>query len=685
MHLRRRADQGDRQPGQGRRLVRQRVGLLQPARRPGQATSASRSERDGASTHPGRPRRPARQAGPGPLGPQRAARRRRRSPTTAGSGPACRPSPSSPTPGARVVVCAHLGRPKGAAGPDSTRLAPVAARLAELLGRPVAFADRHGRRQRPGRGRRRSATATSRCWRTSASTRARRARTTRSAARSPTSSPALADVYVGDGFGAVHRKHASVYDVAAAAAARGRATWWSPRSRCCDRLTERPGPALRRRARRLEGLRQARRHRQPARQGRPAADRRRHGLHLPQGPGPRGRQEPARGGPARRRPRLPRAGRESKGVEIVLPGRLVVAATEFAADAEPRRRRAPTHPGRPARARHRPGDRRSCSRRRSPTPGRCSGTARWASSSWRRSPRAPARSPQALTEVPTALTVVGGGDSAAAVRKLGFDEDGVRPHLDRRRRQPRVPRGQGAARASTRTGDDGAADDRTHEHPHPADGGQLEDEPQPPRGASPWCRSSRTLADKKTTSTPSRWRCCRRSPTSAAVQTLVDGDKLPHQLRRPGRVAARRRRLHRRDLRVDAGQARLQLRDGRALRAPRAPPRGRRAGQRQGAEGARQRDDRPIVCVGEGLGGPPGGPPGRAHAGAARRRAGRRRAPSRSPASSSPTSRSGRSAPARSPRPRTRRRSAPRSAPGWPSCYSGDAGRRRCGCSTAAR
>ena len=37
VHLRRRPDQGDRRPGQGRRLVRQRVGLLQPAGRPGRA------------------------------------------------------------------------------------------------------------------------------------------------------------------------------------------------------------------------------------------------------------------------------------------------------------------------------------------------------------------------------------------------------------------------------------------------------------------------------------------------------------------------------------------------------------------------------------------------------------------------------------------------------------------------
>ena len=41
--------------------------------------------------------------------------------------------------GARVVVMAHLGRPKGESDPAYS-LGPVAARLAELLGKPVTFA-----------------------------------------------------------------------------------------------------------------------------------------------------------------------------------------------------------------------------------------------------------------------------------------------------------------------------------------------------------------------------------------------------------------------------------------------------------------------------------------------------------------------------------------------------------------
>jgi phosphoglycerate kinase len=113
--------------------------------------------------------------------------------------------------GARVVVCAHLGRPKGKVVEEFS-LAPVAKRLAEVLGRPVEFAtDTVGEsaqaavkelgdgdvvllenlRYNPGEESKDDAER----------------------AEFAAQLAALAEVYVGDGFGAVHRKHASVYDV----------------------------------------------------------------------------------------------------------------------------------------------------------------------------------------------------------------------------------------------------------------------------------------------------------------------------------------------------------------------------------------------------------------------------------------------------------------------------------------
>ena len=107
------------------------------------------------------------------------------------------------------------GRSRGALLPGPGRRAAL--RAARPPGR---LRHRHGRRVRRRRPSRRWPTARSRCSRTSASTRARPPRPTTTAPSSPTSSPALADVFVSDGFGVVHRKQASVYDVAHPAAGR---------------------------------------------------------------------------------------------------------------------------------------------------------------------------------------------------------------------------------------------------------------------------------------------------------------------------------------------------------------------------------------------------------------------------------------------------------------------------------
>ncbi|MFF3495227.1 phosphoglycerate kinase [Streptomyces sp. NPDC002795] len=113
--------------------------------------------------------------------------------------------------GAKVIVASHLGRPKGAPDPQFSLL-PAAERLGELLGKPVAFAqDTVGPAANeavdglePGQvavieNLRFNAGETSKDD-------AERGDFAEQLAN-------LADIYVGDGFGAVHRKHASVYDL----------------------------------------------------------------------------------------------------------------------------------------------------------------------------------------------------------------------------------------------------------------------------------------------------------------------------------------------------------------------------------------------------------------------------------------------------------------------------------------
>jgi phosphoglycerate kinase len=115
--------------------------------------------------------------------------------------------------GASIVIAAHLGRPKGEAKLELS-LAPVAKRLGELLGKEVKFesvatvvnADVQAKAASLQAGEillleniRYAAAETSK-------DEAERAEFAKQLA-------SLADVYVGDGFGAVHRKHASVFDL----------------------------------------------------------------------------------------------------------------------------------------------------------------------------------------------------------------------------------------------------------------------------------------------------------------------------------------------------------------------------------------------------------------------------------------------------------------------------------------
>ncbi|MFB8054296.1 phosphoglycerate kinase [Streptomyces rubiginosohelvolus] len=115
--------------------------------------------------------------------------------------------------GARVVVASHLGRPKGAPDPAFS-LAPAAARLGELLGADVAFAaDTVGESAR--------ATVAGLADGQVAvieNLRFNPGETSKDDAERGAFADQLADladVYVGDGFGAVHRKHASVFDLPA--------------------------------------------------------------------------------------------------------------------------------------------------------------------------------------------------------------------------------------------------------------------------------------------------------------------------------------------------------------------------------------------------------------------------------------------------------------------------------------
>jgi len=114
--------------------------------------------------------------------------------------------------GARVVVTAHLGRPKGAPE-ERYSLRPVAERLGELLDRPVAFAtDTVGESARAVVSGLEDGDVA-----VLENVRFNPGETSKDEAERGAFADelaALADAFVSDGFGVVHRKQASVYDVA---------------------------------------------------------------------------------------------------------------------------------------------------------------------------------------------------------------------------------------------------------------------------------------------------------------------------------------------------------------------------------------------------------------------------------------------------------------------------------------
>ena len=180
--------------------------------------------------------------------------------------------------GAKIIVLAHLGRPKGEVNPKYS-LAPVAERLSELLGAEVRLAkDVVGEsarsvvesltngevgmlenvRYEPGEESKDDAE--------------RGALADRYAG--------FGDVFVSDGFGVVHRKQASVYDVAKRLpSAAGELV--KAEVEVLGQLTEVPAAPVRGSAWGGEGIRQAGGDRQLDQDRGHSGDRRRHGLHLP--------------------------------------------------------------------------------------------------------------------------------------------------------------------------------------------------------------------------------------------------------------------------------------------------------------------------------------------------------------------------------------------------------------------
>ena len=190
------------------------------------------------------------------------------------------------------MLCSHLGRPKGKVDPQYS-LAPVARRLSELLDTDVELSN-----QVAGFGSMELAANLSPCDVMMLENLRFDPGEEDCTPSFATNLSELGDVYVDDAFGAAHRAHASIVgppNVMPSAAGRLLAAEVARAEPAHGRARS----AVRERARRGQGQRQARRDRRAARAVRHVADRRRDGVHLPARAGVRGRRLARRGGPRR--------------------------------------------------------------------------------------------------------------------------------------------------------------------------------------------------------------------------------------------------------------------------------------------------------------------------------------------------------------------------------------------------
>ena len=247
--------------------------------------------------------------------------------------------------GAAVVACGHLGRPKGSAGPDSTRW-----RRSRPGSASCSAARSRSRRRWSGRPRRR--------WRRASSPgdvmllenlRFEPGETDERSRRFAVSLCEPVDAYVNEAFGASHRAHASIVGPPPILPSAGGRLLFRE-VEVLSGLLARPAPAVRRRARRREGQRQARRDRRAARALRDDPHRRGDGVHVPGRPGLLGRRL-ARGAGL---------GRDCDGSARDRSGQGAGRRRDRAGDRRGRRgpdRRRRRHPGRLEGSRHRARDR----------------------------------------------------------------------------------------------------------------------------------------------------------------------------------------------------------------------------------------------------------------------------------------------------------------------------------------